>query len=255
MVAETNYLSVDVFSQRGRVVGKARLPKEIFGFTPEQIQAKKAMLHEVVTAIRSGLRQGTHSTKTRGEVSGGGRKPFRQKGTGQARQGSSREPQMTGGGVAHGPKPHSHAKRVNGQKYAQSLRLALSDRANNANVLVLENLNPGASPSTKKVAQALIRNRIASASKVLVITAQDDHNAYLSVRNLPNTEVVFPRNVNVYDVLRTQKVIFDVKSLVELTKDPELVTIDTPKADTSKRTTVKKAAPRASVKTKATENK
>jgi hypothetical protein len=137
------------------------------------------------------------------------------------------------------------------------LSLALSDRANNANVVVLENLGVENAPSTKKAAQALTRNRIAANTKILVISAEDDHNTYLSVRNLPNTAVVFPRNVNVYDVLRTQKVIFDVKSLIELTKNPKTVTINAPSEETTpkKRSTAPKSASSAKTPTKASAKK
>jgi large subunit ribosomal protein L4 len=230
-------------------VGEATLPETIFGFGPEQVQQKNALLHEVVRAIRASMRQGTHSTKTRGEVSGGGKKPFRQKGTGNARQGSSREPQHRGGGVVFGPQPRSHYIRVNAKKYAQSLNLALSDRANNSNILIVDHWQSAETPSTKTVSRLLKQNKVDRGHRALLVAAQDDLNAQLSLRNLSNTQLVFPRNVNAYDVLSSQKVIFDVKSFIELTGDEKLVKLSestSPASKTSKTKSTADSKPTAS---------
>src|SRR5271163_3936850 len=134
---------IDVKTPAGEVEGSVELPAELF-----DVPAYIALMHQVVTAQRAAARQGTHSTKTRGEVSGGGRKPYRQKGTGRARQGSTRAPQFTGGGVVHGPKPRDYAQRTPKKMKAAALRVALSDRARNSRLHVVDAF-AGESPSTK----------------------------------------------------------------------------------------------------------
>src|SRR5271163_420963 len=135
---------IDVKTPAGEVEGSVELPAELF-----DAPANIALMHQVVTAQRAAARQGTHSTKTRGEVSGGGRKPYRQKGTGRARQGSTRAPQFTGGGVAHGPQPRDYSQRTPKKMKAAALRGALSDRAANDRIFVVTNFVEGDAPRTK----------------------------------------------------------------------------------------------------------
>src|SRR6202021_1818904 len=138
-------LKIDVKTPAGKTEGSVELPAELFDVT-----ANIALMHQVVTAQRAAARQGTHSTKTRGDVSGGGRKPYRQKGTGRARQGSTRAPQFTGGGAAHGPKPRDYTQRTPKKMIAAALRGALSDRARNGRIHAITELVAGQTPSTKR---------------------------------------------------------------------------------------------------------
>src|ERR1700757_2933294 len=133
-MAAKNTLKIEVKTPDGKVEGSIELPAELF-----DAPANIALMHQVVTAQQAAARQGTHSTKTRGDVSGGGRKPYRQKGTGRARQGSTRAPQFTGGGVAHGPKPRDYSQRTPKKMKAAALRGALSDRAANDRIFVVTN--------------------------------------------------------------------------------------------------------------------
>src|SRR5947208_11706376 len=137
-------LTIDVKTPAGKTDGSVELPAELF-----DAPANIALMRQVVTAQRAAARQGTHSTKTRGDVSGGGRKPYRQKGTGRARQGSTRAPQFTGGGVVHGPKPRDYSQRTPKKMIAAALRGALSDRARHGQVFVVSALVEGEAPSTK----------------------------------------------------------------------------------------------------------
>src|SRR5580698_10172164 len=143
-------LKIDVKTPAGKTEGSVELPAELF-----DAPANIALLHQVVTAQRAAARQGTHSTKPRGEVRGGGRKPYRQKGTGRARQGSTRAPQFAGGGVVHGPTPRSYAQRTPKKMKAAALRAALSDRARGGKLHVVSSLVEGDTPSTKSAASAL----------------------------------------------------------------------------------------------------
>src|SRR5437764_14002577 len=143
-------LKIDVKTPDGKVEGSVELPAELF-----DAPANIALMHQVVTAQRAAARQGTHSTKTRGDVRGGGRKPYRQKGTGRARQGSPRAPQFTGGGVVHGPTPRDYSQRTPKKMKAAALRGALSDRARHGRVHVLESLISGEVPSTRTAVKAL----------------------------------------------------------------------------------------------------
>ena len=140
-------------------------------------------MHQVVVAQLAAARQGTHKTKTRGEVSGGGRKPYRQKGTGRARQGSTRAPQFNGGGIVHGPVPHGYAQRTPKKMKAAALRGALSDRARGGNVHVLSVLVDGDAPSTKTRQAALAA--VSSAKNILVVLSRDDETGWKSLRNVP----------------------------------------------------------------------
>jgi len=207
-------------------VGTVELPKDVFGIDPKEIEAKKPLLFEVVTALRAGQRQGTHATKTRGEVSGGGRKPFKQKGTGRARQGSSREPQHRHGGIAHGPQPKSYWQKINSKKYQQAIKLSFSDRNNNSNIYIFDNLTPEDKVSTKSVANALHKLEINQDRKNLFIINSKNTQSLKSIRNIKNLVIANGKNVNPYDVLVSDKVFFDVEGLVEFTKDDKLVKLN-----------------------------
>lgn len=179
---------------------KVDLPADLF-----DAQASVPLLHQVVVAQLAAARQGTHKTKNRGEVSGAGRKPFKQKGTGRARQGSIRAPHMTGGGVVHGPTPRNYAQRTPKKMIAAALRGALSDRARNGRVHVVEALVEG-KPSTK-AAKAAIASITERKNALVVIDRKEDVVA-LSVRNLENTHVLYADQLNTYDVLVSDDVIF-----------------------------------------------
>ncbi len=169
--------TVDVLDASGKVTGTVDLPAEIF-----DVQTNVPLIHQVVVAQLAAARQGTASTKTRGEVSGGGRKPYKQKGTGRARQGSTRAPQFTGGGVVHGPKPRDYAQRTPKKMKAAALRGALSDRARHGRVQVVTSLVTGEEPSTKAASAALAA--INEHAKVLVVVERGDEVTWKSLRNV-----------------------------------------------------------------------
>jgi large subunit ribosomal protein L4 len=175
---------------------------------PEIFEAKVnvPLIHQVVVAQLAAARQGTHKTKTRGEVSGGGKMPYRQKGTGRARQGSTRAPQFAGGGTVHGPQPRSYAQKTPKKMKAAALRGALSDRARFGRVHVVSNLIEGDAPKTK-VALAALRE-VTEAEKVLLVLDREDDLTWLSVRNVPEVHVLMADQLNTYDVLCNDEVIF-----------------------------------------------
>ena len=169
-------------------------------------QTNVALLHQVVVAQLAAARQGTHKTKTRAEVSGAGRKPFKQKGTGRARQGSIRAPHMTGGGVVHGPTPRDYSQRTPKKMKAAALRGALSDRARNGRIHVVADLVSGEQPSTKAAKEAL--RSLTERKNLLVVLNRGEDNAALSVRNLVNVHAVYADQLNTYDVLVSDDVVF-----------------------------------------------
>ncbi|MCS3491163.1 MULTISPECIES: 50S ribosomal protein L4 [Micrococcaceae] len=177
------------------------LPAEIF-----DVQTNVPLLHQVVVAQLAAARQGTHKTKDRSEVSGAGRKPFKQKGTGRARQGSIRAPHMTGGGIVHGPTPRDYSQRTPKKMKAAALRGALSDRARFDRVHVIENLVAGETPSTKD-ALATLRS-LTERKNLLVVIDRANDVAALSVRNLVNVHVLYVDQLNTYDVLVSDDVVF-----------------------------------------------
>ena len=177
------------------------LPAELF-----DVQSNVPLMHQVVVAQLAAARQGTHKTKRRGEVSGAGRKPFKQKGTGRARQGSIRAPHMTGGGVVHGPTPRDYSQRTPKKMKAAALRGALSDRARNGRIHVVADLVSGAEPSTKAAKQAL--RSISERKNLLVVLGRGEDTAALSVRNLVNVHAVYADQLNTYDVLVSDDVVF-----------------------------------------------
>ena len=199
-------LKIDVKTPAGKTEGSVELPAELF-----DAPANIALLHQVVTAQLAAKRQGTHSTKTRGEVSGGGRKPYRQKGTGRARQGSTRAPQFTGGGVVHGPQPRDYSQRTPKKMIAAALRGALSDRARNGRIHAVTELVSGQTPSTKSAKGFL--GSLTEHKHVLVVIGRSDETGAKSVRNLPGVHLISPDQLNTYDVLRADDVVFSVEAL------------------------------------------
>lgn len=191
----------------GAVVGEARLPASVFG-----VEVNVPVLHQVVVAHLAGIRAGTSKTKTRAEVSGGGAKPHRQKGTGRARQGSIRAPHFRGGGVAHGPQPRSYRQRTPKKMVRLALRAALSDRAALARVAVVDAW-PFTTPRTKEARQALERLGLGSPSRALTVLGSSDDMARKSLRNLTSVEVVPIAGLGAYDVLRCDWVVFTQDSL------------------------------------------
>jgi large subunit ribosomal protein L4 len=182
------------------------LPAEIF-----DVATNVALIHQVVVAQLGAARQGTHSTKTRGEVRGGGKKPYRQKGTGRARQGSTRAPQFAGGGVVHGPQPRSYDQRTPKKMKAAALRGALSDRARNDRLHVVSSLVEGNEPSTRAAAETLAR--IATSKHVLVVAERNDDLTWKSLRNLQEVHILEPGQLNTYDVLISDDVVFTEAAL------------------------------------------
>lgn len=199
-------LEISVRTPDGKTEGSVKLPAELFDVEPNI-----ALMHQVVTAQLAAARQGTHSTKTRGEVSGGGRKPFRQKGTGRARQGSTRAPHYTGGGIVHGPKPRDYSQRTPKKMIAAALRGALTDRARNERIHAITELVSGQVPLTKgaKAFLGVLTDR----PKVLIVIGRSDEVGAKSVRNLPGVHVISPDQLNTYDVLKADDVVFSVEAL------------------------------------------
>lgn len=199
-------LTLDVHTADGKTNGSVELPAELF-----DREASIPLMHQVVTAQLAAARQGTHATKTRGMVSGGGKKPFRQKGTGRARQGSTRAPHFTGGGTVHGPQPRSYAQRTPKKMIKAALAGALTDRARNARIHVVEDLVPGQTPSTK-AARTFIE-RLTDRKSVLLVIGREDVNSRLSARNLPGVHILEPAQLNTYDVLNADDLVFSVEAL------------------------------------------
>ena len=198
--------SVDVHTPGGGTDGSAELPAEIF-----DVQVNIPLIHLVVVARLAAARQGTSSTKPRAEVRGGGRKPYKQKGTGRARQGSTRAPQFVGGGTVHGPTPRSYEQRTPKKMKAAALRGALSDRARNDRIHVASGFLTEDAPSTK-VAVANLRSITANA-KLLVVVASADETTWKSLRNAADVHVVSPNELNTYDVLCSDDVVFTTDAL------------------------------------------
>jgi large subunit ribosomal protein L4 len=179
------------------------LPAEVF-----DVQVNIPLIHQVVVAQLAAARQGTHDAKTRGEVSGGGRKPYRQKGTGRARQGSTRAPQFAGGGVAHGPNPRNYEQRTPKKMKAAALRGALSDRARGGRLHVLPGFGEGEAPSTKSALAALAAVVTGDQHRVLVVLERADDLTWKSLRNVGGVHLLVEDQLNTYDVLVSDDVVF-----------------------------------------------
>ncbi|WP_182524559.1 50S ribosomal protein L4 [Nocardioides dongkuii] len=178
------------------------LPAEIF-----DVEVNVPLIHQVVVAQQAAARQGTHSTKTRAEVRGGGRKPYKQKGTGRARQGSTRAPQFAGGGVVHGPQPRNYDQRTPKKMKAAALRGALSDRARNGRIHVVDGLVNSEAPSTK-AALAALTALVADRANFLVVLERTDSVTWLSLRNAHEVHIVAVDQLNTYDVLSADDIVF-----------------------------------------------
>ena len=197
--------SVDVLDAAGKKSGSVDLPANVF-----DVVANIPLMHQVVVAQLAAARQGTHKAKGRGEVSGAGRKPFKQKGTGRARQGSIRAPHMTGGGIVHGPVPRSYAQRTPKKMIAAALLGALSDRARGGRIHAVTAFGEK-TPSTKVAAEFL--NTIASSKNVLIVLDRNDDLSLKSVRNLPNVHVLNSDQLNAYDVLVSDDIVFTQEAI------------------------------------------
>jgi large subunit ribosomal protein L4 len=199
-------LALDVLKADGKKAGSIELPAALF-----DAKTNIPLIHQVVVAQLAAARQGTHSTKRRGEVSGAGRKPFKQKGTGNARQGSIRAPHMTGGGIVHGPKPRDYSQRTPKKMIAAALLGALSDRFRGERLHAIESFGIDGTPSTKTAAKFLAT--VASSKNVLVVTERNDELTTKSLRNLPNLHVISFDQLNAYDVLVSDDIVFTKAAL------------------------------------------
>ncbi len=205
--------SVTVKTPAGSSAGTVELPAEIF-----DAQVNVGLLHQVVVAQLAAARQGTHQAKRRGEVSGSGKKPFKQKGTGRARQGSIRAPQYRGGGVVHGPKPRDYEQRTPKKMKSAALRGALSDRARSGNVHVLSAIVEGETPNTKSALAAI--NSVSTAKNILVVVDRSDLVSWMSLRNVEAIHLVAVDQLNTYDVLVSDDVIFTKAAIEVLVNGP-----------------------------------
>ncbi|NEK86245.1 50S ribosomal protein L4 [Blastococcus saxobsidens] len=204
---------VDVRTPAGETTGSVTLPGDLF-----DANANVSLMHQVVVAQLAAARQGTHSTKTRGQVSGGGAKPYRQKGTGRARQGSTRAPQFAGGGIVHGPQPRNYEQKTPKKMKAAALRGALSDRAREGRVHVVSAFVDGDAPKTKAALATL--HAVTQAKRVLIVLDRDDVLNWVSLRNVPEVHLIEAGQLNTYDVLVSDEVIFTEAALAEFVAGP-----------------------------------
>ena len=201
-------LKTNVLDMSGKVVGEIELSEAIFGIAPNQ-----SVVHDVVKNHLANLRQGTQSSLTRAEVSGGGRKPWRQKGTGRARQGSIRAPQWTHGGIVFAPKPRDYSYTLNKKSRRLALKSVLSAKAAEASIIVIDEIKMDA-PKTKEFAAFL--NAVGATGKALVVTAAMDANIVKSGRNIPGCEVTFANLLNVYDLVNANTLVVDKAALAKI---------------------------------------
>ena len=194
-------LKIEVKDIAGKPTGSVDLPAAIF-----DVQANVPLIHQVVVAQLAAARAGTHKTKNRGEVSGGGKKPFKQKGTGRARQGSTRSPNQRHGGVAHGPVPRSYAQRTPKKMIAAALRGLLSDRARNSRIHVVTEILASDSPSTKGALAAV--RQFSDRKQLLVVISREEVDAWRSLRNATDMHLIVPDQLNAYDVVKSDDVVF-----------------------------------------------
>jgi large subunit ribosomal protein L4 len=229
MTVETNEstvnLTLDVLDPKGEKVDTVDLPAAIFA-----VQTNVPLIHQVVVAQLAAARQGTHSTKRRGEVRGGGRKPYRQKGTGRARQGSTRAPQFTGGGIVHGPKPRDYSQRTPKKMIAAALRGALSDRARHGRIHILSSVVTGEKPSTKAAAAAL--EGVTERKRLLLVVNRTDVVSQKSLSNLEHVHVLVSDQLNAYDVLCSDDVVFTRGALESFLESPVVTKVTQKEATT-----------------------
>ncbi|MFG2139341.1 50S ribosomal protein L4 [Streptomyces sp. NPDC048650] len=205
--------TIDILSPAGDKAGTVELPTEIF-----DAKVSIPLIHQVVVAQLAAARQGTHKTKTRGEVRGGGKKPYRQKGTGRARQGSTRAPQFAGGGVVHGPVPRDYSQRTPKKMKVAALRGALTDRARNSRIHVVAGVVEG--DISTKAAKTLL-GKVSERKNVLLVAERSDEAAWLSARNLPQVHLLEPGQLNTYDVLVSDDVVFTKAAFESFVSGPK----------------------------------
>jgi large subunit ribosomal protein L4 len=205
--------TIDILSPAGDKSGTVELPAEIF-----DAKVSIPLIHQVVVAQLAAARQGTHKVKTRGEVRGGGKKPYRQKGTGRARQGSTRAPQFAGGGVVHGPQPRDYSQRTPKKMKAAALRGALSDRAAHSRIHVVTGVVEG--EVSTKAAKTLF-GKISERNNLLLVVERSDEAAWLSARNLPQVHILEPGQLNTYDVIVSDDVVFTQAALESFVSGPQ----------------------------------
>ncbi|KFI98033.1 50S ribosomal protein L4 [Bifidobacterium stellenboschense] len=203
-------VTLNVTDPQGQAAGTVEAPAELFGFSAEEVQSRIPLIHQVVIAQLAARRAGTHATKTRANVSGGGKKPWKQKGTGRARQGSIRAPQWYHGGVVFGPQPRDYSQRTPKKMKAAALKYVLSDRANAGRVAVVD-FGVSEKPSTKAAIAAL--NPVIGEKFATIALTRDQINEWLSVRNLPYVHPIFVDQLNTYDVVTAQYVVFTKEAL------------------------------------------
>ncbi len=201
-------LKTNVYDMSGKQVGEIELSEAVFGITPNE-----SVVHDVVKNHMANCRQGTQSALTRAEVSGGGRKPWKQKGTGRARQGSTRAPQWTHGGIVFAPKPRSYGYTLNKKARRLALKSVLSAKASEQNIVVIDEIKMD---SIKTKSFAAFLSAVGVEGKALVVTAAPDKNVVLSGRNIPGCEITFANLINVYDVLNAGKLVVDQKALAKI---------------------------------------
>ena len=205
--------TVDVLDAQGKKAGSAELPAEVF-----DVATNVPLIHQVVVAQRAAARQGTHATKTRGDVRGGGKKPYKQKGTGRARQGSTRAPQFAGGGTVHGPQPRKYDQRTPKKMKAAALRGALSDRARAGRVHVVSGFGLDGAPSTRTAVKTIAA--LTEREHVLVVTERSDKLTILSLRNVEQVHLLTADQLNTYDVLVSDDVVFTEGALAAFLAGP-----------------------------------
>ncbi|MFD8969979.1 50S ribosomal protein L4 [Streptomyces sp. NPDC059568] len=215
--------TIDILSPAGEKAGTVELPAEIF-----DAKVSIPLIHQVVVAQLAAARQGTHKTKTRGEVRGGGKKPYRQKGTGRARQGSTRAPQFAGGGVVHGPQPRDYSQRTPKKMKAAALRGALTDRARHSRIHVVSGVVDG--DVSTKAAKTLF-GKISERKNLLLVVERADEAAWLSARNLPQVHILAPGQLNTYDVLVSDDVVFTQAAFESFVSGPSKAAADATGAD------------------------
>lgn len=194
-------LTIEIKNAAGKAAGSIDLPAELF-----DVQTNVPLIHQVVVAQLAAARQGTSKVKNRGDVSGGGKKPFKQKGTGRARQGSTRSPNQRHGGVAHGPVPRSYAQRTPKKMIAAALRGLLSDRARNSRIHVVTEILASDSPSTKGALAAV--RQFSDRKQLLVVISREEVDAWRSLRNATDMHLIVPDQLNAYDVVKSDDVVF-----------------------------------------------
>ena len=207
--------TIDIVNAAGKKSGSRDLPAEIF-----EAPVNVPLMHQVVVAAMAGQRAGTHKAKTRGEVRGGGKKPWRQKGTGRARQGSIRSPQWVGGGVAHGPSPRDHSMRVNKKMRRGALRSALTDALQSGKLAIVEDLD-WEDPKTKQAVGLL--DSLELAGRVLVVLPSPTEGGAVekSFRNIQHVKIAYANGLGTYDVLLADRILFTVAALEGLTRAAE----------------------------------